>query len=181
MSSDSVFVLPDGTAVPELEISIPVKGRVKVRASQFEERDILNDRVSEHEEIVRYHLVAPLPQRLASVLEHYKRIASDALEGSKSVRDDMLVYFRAMVIVLQSIVDDHLNHTQKNERINAAIGVVERSISSLRNESFNFADSTWRRSPDLMRWDGPERRLRERVRDLEAQIKELQERQPSTD
>ena len=114
-----------------------------------------------------------LADMLASCLAGYRGTAADALNGAQHVRDDMLVMLRATALVLESIVGDHLNHSQKNERIRGAIGVLERSIESLRQEQFSFRDSVWRRDRDLFRWREPERQLRERIRELEAKITEL--------
>jgi hypothetical protein len=179
--SDALFVLPDGETARELEVMIPVRGHVKCPASLMEEVDQFRDLLNEHQDKQRWSVHGRLRDRLASVIAGYERIAADALEGASQVRADMLTFLRSVVFVLETIEGDHISHHEKNARIRGAIAVLEKHIGSLRDERFNFSDSVWRRSQDLFRWDGAERRLRDRVKELEAEVTELRQRTASND
>jgi hypothetical protein len=164
------FNLPNDTTATELDVTIPVKGRVKVSADIAREMDEWRDLLLEYMRKQKLTVHGRLRDMLASCLSGYEGIASEALHGAQSVRDDMLVMLRAVVIVAESIVGDHLNHGQKNERIRGMIGVLERSIDSLRQEQFRFHGNVWRRDRDLFAWNEPERRLRDRISELERQL-----------
>ena len=167
---DCWFNLPNGETAQELPVTIPVKGQVVFSAAIAREIDEWKDLLVESMRKQKWTTHGRLRDMLASCLSGYEGIASEALHGAQSVRDDMLVMLRAIVIVAESIVGDHLNHGQKNERIRGMIGVLERSIESLRQEQFRFHGPLWRRGRDLFQWDEPERRLRERISELERQL-----------
>lgn len=161
---------------------MPVKGNVKITANIAHEMDQWRDLLHEHMEKQRWSVYGTLREMLASCLSGYERIAADALNGAASVRDDMLIMLRAAVLVCESIEGDHLNHSQKNERIRGLMGVLERAAHKLREERFNFSGSAWQRGFDVFRQDWPERRLREKIEQLEARILELDPKaKPETD
>lgn len=175
MDNGCWFNLPNGETAKELEVTIPVKGRKLCSANIMEEVDQWRDLM--HESMKKRGFInhGRLGDMLAACLAGYEGVAADALNGASHVRDDMLVMLRSVVFVLETVVGDHLNHFQKNERIRGAIGVLERHIQSLREERFNFRGSTWRRDRDLFHWDEPERRLREKIRELEGKLRAEQD------
>lgn len=166
------FNLPDGGTARELEVSVPVKGRILVPATIAIEMDDWRELLNAAMKKQRYCCNGTLRDTLASCLTGYETIASDALHGAASARDDMLVMLRAAILVCESIEGEHLNHHQKNERIRGLIGVLEKSIQRLRQERFDFSGSAWQRGFDICRHDGPERRLRDRITALEQQLRE---------
>lgn len=167
------FNLPSGQTATRLDVTIPVKGRVECPASIMSEVDEWRDMLRKSMEKRGFIHHGRLADMLASCLAGYEGVAAEALNGASGVRDDMLVMLRSVVFVLETVVGDHLSHFQKNERIRGAMGVLERHIQSLREERFNFRGSVWRRDRDLFQWDEPERRLRDKVRELEQRIKVL--------
>jgi hypothetical protein len=132
-----------------------------------EEHERLSETIKHHEDKHSQRLHGRLPDRLEQVLALYERIAVDALTGAESVRDDMLVYMRSISFMLQTVIADHISHAEKGARVRGVIAVVEQHIDSLRNERFDFHNSSWRRSPDLFRWNENERRLRDQIRELQ--------------
>ena len=120
---DCWFNLPNGETAQELPVTIPVKGQVVFSAAIAREIDEWKDLLVESMRKQKWTTHGRLRDMLASCLSGYEGIASEALHGAQSVRDDMLVMLRAIVIVAESIVGDHLNHGQKNERIRGMIGV----------------------------------------------------------
>lgn len=173
--SDTWFILPNGDAANELFVAVPVKGPIKVTAEEVADRERLRDKIREHADKQKWHVhYDRLGEQLASVLQGYENIASNALAGAENVRDDMLTYLRSVVFVLETVVGEHLNHSQKNERIRGTIAVLEKHIHSLREEKFDFEQSTWRRNPDLFRWNERERHLREKVKTLQEQLRQAE-------
>lgn len=166
--------MPDGQTATALEVTVPVVGRVTVRADTAADVGRLEERLNAELRELHHSPFGTIDSKLDSVIQCYRSLAANAITGAESVRDDMLVFLRATVIVAETVVNEHLNHSQKNERIRGLIGVLERSIASLRDEKFTFHDSMWRRGRDLFAWNETERRLRERVQELEAQVKTAQ-------
>lgn len=164
------YNLPNGDTARELEVTIPVKGRVLLPASAAQEMDRWRDRLLDCMKRRNWIVHGTLDDMLASCLSGYDRTAADALAGAESVRDDMLAMLRSVVFVLETVVGDHISHFQKNERIRGAMAVLETHIQSLREERFNFHDSCWRRDRDLFRWNERERVLRQKVSELEEQL-----------
>jgi len=170
--SDCWFNLPNDETAAELEVTIPVKGRVKMPASVIQEVDQFRDLLNQSMEKQKWVMHGTLPEMLQSCLSGYERVASDALHGAESVRDDMLVMLRAVSLTMQAVICDHLNHGQKNERIRGILSLVEMNIQSLRQERFDFHGSTWQRAPDLFLWKERERDLREKIDRLERELLE---------
>lgn len=133
--------------------------------------------VAEHQKRQRWYGCGTVVDNVASVIEQYEQTARGALVGCESVRNDMLSMLRSVVFVLETVVCDHLNHSQKNERIRGAMSVLEMHIQSLREERFNFHDSLWRRDRDLFRWSEGERNLRDKVRSLEHELEEYRKQE----
>ena len=165
------FNLPDGQTATSLEVTVPVHGRVPVTADSVADMDEWRRMMIKSMEGNGFIHHGRLTDMLAGVISNYEQIARDALSGAEWVRNDMLVFLRAAVIVAESIIGDHLNHGQKNERIRGLVGVLEKSIESLRAEQFDFRGRSWRRGHDLFRWNENERKLRERIQELESQLK----------
>jgi len=175
MAADCWFNLPDGEIADELEVTVPVKGRVKIDAKSIKHFDEFRDYVIESMTKQKWILHGTLPEMMRSCITGYERIASDALAGAESVRDDMIVMMRAMLIVVQSILGDHLNHSQKNERLRALMTVVEMNIKALRDEKFRFHGTTWNRCPDLFQWKERDRDLRETIDKLKSELSSVRE------
>lgn len=171
------FNLPNGETARELEVTVPVKGRILLNAEIAREFDDWRSQLIESMEKQKWALNGSLSSMLTSCIGGYEHIAADALAGAGSVRDDMLVMLRSVQFVLETVVGDHLNHRQKNERIRGCMGVLERHIESLREERFEFRHSVWKRHHDLFRWDEPERRLRQKIQELEQQLVEAKKDQ----
>jgi len=174
MYGECWFNLPDGQTARELEVTVPVKGQVKLPASVALEIDEWRDLLREHMQKQRWTCFGTLKEMLATCLAGYQRTTEDALHGAASFRDDVLVMLRAAILVCESIEGDHLNHGQKNERIRGLVGVLERSIHRLRDMRFDFSGAAWQRGFDVCRWDGPERRLRVENAELKARVEALE-------
>jgi hypothetical protein len=109
------------------------------------------------------------------VIASYERTASEALDGARAVRDDTVVYLRAVQLVVESVAEDHLSHAEAKTRLRGVLSVLSRNVASLRDEAFDFKNSVWRRGRDLYRWDGPERALREQNDKLRDEVKSLRD------
>lgn len=168
-----LFELPGGATICELDVVLPDGTRVRVPASLAQEMHEWREDLHESMRKQGWTSYGTLAEELRSCLSGYERIAENALAGASSVRDDMVTMLRSVVLVLETVGVDYLNHFQKNERIRGVMAVLERHIHSLREERFSFRDSLWRRERDLFSWREPERRLREKIDELEAQLAEF--------
>jgi hypothetical protein len=105
-------------------------------------------------------------------LRHYEDKAVSALRDTKQFRDDMLTYFRALVIVLD-MTGNAATHAEKNARLRGAVELLEQMAERLRLEIV-FSHFHWR---DAFASDWPTRRLLERVHELERELSELRSSQ----
>jgi hypothetical protein len=129
--------------------------------------------VREHEGSQRYHRGGDLVARARGVLAHYQDLAASHLAGCDNFRHDLLGYFRALVLVAES-VGNTASHHWKDIRVAGLIEMLESAIKRLRDwrldESFtSFAQ------PDLWRSDYPVRELVRRNRELQDRVKQLEE------
>lgn len=167
------FNLPGGETARELELTVPVRGRVRFRAEDAAEVEALREMLADSMRKSGHVHHGRLSSMLASCVSQHEQTASAALAGAEQVRDDVLCYLRSVAFAIETATCDHTSHAEKNARLRGILALLERHIQSLREEKFNFRDALWRRSPDLFAWREPERRLRERVRELEAEVAEL--------
>jgi len=113
-------------------------------------------------------------ERVRAICREYEDKAVRALSDVKQVRDDMLTFFRALALVL-NMTGNAGTHAEKAARLRGAIELLESAIEKLRTQNFEDLFSVYR-WPDLFRSDWPTRRLMEKIYDLEARNKELEER-----
>jgi hypothetical protein len=102
MKDGTWFNLPDGGTATELEVTVPVKGRVKIASSVVHEYDELRDALETEEKQHGTHYRDRLPNRLKSVLEMHGRAAREAMSGAQSFRDDALVMLRSIAFVIET-------------------------------------------------------------------------------
>lgn len=117
-------------------------------------------------------------ERARSSFMHYEDKATRALSDVKVFRDDMLVYFRALVLIL-TMTGEAGTHAEKAARLRGAIELLEQAIEQLRNKDLETLFSMWK-WPDLFRSDWPTRRLMERIHDQERELNELRGSQNQT-
>lgn len=128
--------------------------------------------IREHSDKLRYHQgFGSNAERVRTILRHYEDKASDALRNTKQFRDDMLTYFRALIIVLD-MTGNAATHAEKNARLRGAVELLERMVEQLRRHDLEimFSHFQWR---DAFGSDWPTRRLQERINDLESELNAL--------
>lgn len=113
-------------------------------------------------------------ERAKAVFREYEDKATKALSDVKQFRDDMLTYFRALVLILH-MTGEASTHREKAARLRGAIELLEQAIEELRKKDLEMLFSMWR-WPDLFRSDWPTRRLMERIHDQERELEELRKR-----
>jgi len=128
--------------------------------------------VREHQAKQNFHQgFGSTAERAKSVFMHYEDKATKALSDVKQFRDDMLTYFRALVLIL-TMTGEAGTHAEKAARLRGAIELLEQAIEQLRNKDLEMLFSMWRWS-DLFRSDWPTRRLMERIHEQERELSEL--------
>lgn len=132
--------------------------------------------IREHADKLRYHQSFGSPaDRVKSLLSIYEDKTADAYRHAKQFRDDMLVYFRALIIILDMTGSAH-THAEKNARLRGAVELLERMVEELRRHDYRvmFSHFSWR---DSFASDLSTRSMAQRIRELEAENAAL--RQPS--
>lgn len=136
-------------------------------------------RLAEMEDLIREHQrkqsysqgFGSTAERAKAVFREYEDKATKALSDVKAFRDDMLTYFRALVLILH-MTGEAGTHAEKAARLRGAIELLEQAIEQLRKKDLEMLFSMWR-WPDLFRSDWPTRRLMERIHDQERELEDL--------
>lgn len=124
-----------------------------------------------HQQKTNYHQgFGTAAERVKTVLRTYEDKAIGALRDTKQFRDDMLTYFRALVIVLE-MTGQAATHAEKGARLRGAVELLEQMIERLRRTDFEIVFSHFRWN-DAFASDWPTRRLLERVHELERELQE---------
>lgn len=116
-------------------------------------------------------------ERVKAILREYEDKTTKAYSDVKAFRDDMLIYFRALSLVL-TMTGEAATHAEKNARLRGAIELLESGVKQMRDQHLESLFSTYRWN-DVFSSDWPTRRLMERIHDLEQQIKDTQPITPS--
>jgi hypothetical protein len=133
--------------------------------SQFTE---IEELIREHSDKLRYHQgFGSHADRVRALLRWYEEKATSALSNTKQFRDDMLTYFRALIIVLD-MTGNASTHAEKGARLRGAIELLEHMVARLRRKDLEimFSHFQWR---DAFASDWPTRRLTDRIHELEAE------------
>lgn len=141
-------------------------------ATQLAEVEAL---IKSHQKKCTFTHYGSAAERVKYVLREYEDKAVSALRDTKQFRDDMLTYFRALVIVLET-TGNASTHAEKAARLRGAIEILEQVVDRLRRKDLEtvFSHFHWR---DAFASDWPTRRLMERIHDLEREINELKPQQ----
>lgn len=136
----------------------------------------LNQFVDRHQKVTRNWWSGGLVDRVLDTVKHYEAATVNSLEMSKRFRDDMIVYLRALSLILE-MVGNAGTHHEKEVRLRGCVSMIESGIENLRQQTFEVS-SAWCRNPDLFRSDFPVRHYMDRVRELEFQIEKLTGKKP---
>lgn len=134
----------------------------------------IEELIREHSDKLRWHQGFGSPaEKVKALLRHYEDKATDALSNTKQFRDDMLTYFRALIIVLD-MTGNASTHAEKGARLRGAIELLEHMVGQLRRKDLEimFSHFQWR---DAFASDWPTRRLTDRIHELEAEISALKQ------
>lgn len=164
-----IRVIPVGVTLAQLDRLY----RHSQSGSLANELEEIERSIREHAKEAKASSHGPLKQVLEGLIRSYEVLASQALRGAESTREDMLVWMRGIAVCLESQVEAHLNHSQRKERLRAALEVIEGAVHHLRNMQFDFSGRAWDRGFDTFRWQGPEKRLREENQRLRDEIRSL--------
>lgn len=167
------FVLPDGSSTETVQIVVPVTGRIDLKVTDAINLKAIEDYLKKQQSMLRCHLASNLAAQVEHVVELYRDKATEALVGAKQFRDDALTYFRSIVFLLETAVNDHVSHAEKNARLRGVIVVLECHIQRLRQEQFDFGTSCWRQHYDVFRYSETERLLHQQLRETKERCEEL--------
>lgn len=121
------------------------------------------------------HVIRGYPQsfaeRLANMLRFYQNQTVEHIGNNKRLRDDVLVYMRALAMIVEQAADA-ATHGEKNARLRGVIAMCETAIRRLRNEEIDFNKSFYWQE-DIFRSDMPTRHYLVRIHELEQQLEEL--------
>lgn len=139
----------------------------------------LDDLVRQQEKAQHIGYAGSLLERLRAVLNRYEWITEQTLAAAKVQRDDVLVFLRALALVLESI-GNGATHREKDARLRGGVEMLESAIKRLREVEFDTRPGTHRRA-DIFRSDYPVREFLDRIHDLEAENRQLVAHTPSDD
>ena len=113
-----------------------------------------------------------LPERVEYALQEYNDKSIQAISGAMEFRDEILVTFRALALVLEMSANA-ATHREKNARLRGAIELIESAVDKLRKVQFDNLYSRFEYHR-VLKCDFPTREFRDRIFELERQLKELQ-------
>ena len=142
----------------------------KIETVDVEELNRIMEAFEKDEHVIHaYHQT--FLQRFQSMLRFYQDRAVNQMRGSKELRDDVLVYLRAISMIVSQAADAG-THGEKNARLRGVIAMCETAIQQLRKEEFSF-NSNFYWHEDIFRSDYPVRHYLDRIHELERQVEEL--------
>lgn len=124
--------------------------------------------VRKHEETQRTFRSGDLAVRAEAVLTHYQDLAVAHMAGVDAFRQDVLTYFRALVLLVESVANA-FTHAEKAARLRGLVELLETAIDRVRKERLDFAFTRFG-GPDLWRSDFPVREFVRRIRELEEKL-----------
>jgi len=133
--------------------------------------------LDKHESKIGGRYCAPIQDRFDFVIRSYKDTATQSLAASKSFRDDMLTYFRAMSMIVDMAANAG-THSEKNARLRGMSEIIEQAITKLRDQEFNFRRSWWHEK-DIFRSDYPVRELMGQIHKLQNELAQLRGEKPA--
>jgi hypothetical protein len=137
----------------------------------------IDDLVREHEKAQHIGYAGSIPERLRAVVNRYDWITQQTLSAAQGQRDDVLIFLRALALVMESI-GNAATHREKDARLRGGVEMLESAITRLREVEFDTRPGTHRRA-DIFRSDYPVRDLKNRIHELEAEYQKLA-RQPAS-
>jgi hypothetical protein len=132
----------------------------------------LEQLVRTHEEEIGIGYGGTLQYRLSRVLAHYQRTAVEALAEAKAFRDDLLVEFRALVLVTE-MAGNASTHREKDARLRGLVELLEGATRRLREHEFGLAHGYGYFWDSVFRSDYPTRHYVRRIHELEDEVKRL--------
>lgn len=130
----------------------------------------LESYIREHQKLMRtYYSYDDLPSGVNNVIEHYRALAANALQNTKNFRDDVIVWLRAMSLVLE-MTGNAATHREKGARLRGCIEMIESAMQKLRAAEIGF-QSTYYHWDDIFRSDFPVRSYIEKIHKLQDELK----------
>jgi hypothetical protein len=127
----------------------------------------IEDVLNKHQEDIKNYYHGDIGDKISHLLSHYKDIAAKEIGNRKSLIEDVLVYFRSVVMISESIGIAG-THAEKAARLRGLIELLNSAINKLRTSQeehllSNFSWYSWDYS------DYPYRSLIEKLSELKTQ------------
>lgn len=142
--------------------------------------------IKEYEKKISYSTSGSLEDRLRHTLRELDKVATNTVWKTKNFLDDSKSQFKALIIVIEGLTDEGMNHGQKRVIANHVISMLRRFVDKIDNQDHLFSSDIYDRF-DFYRTDTPEKRLREERHRLkeksdnqEKLLDELKKRYPET-
>ncbi|HET7210036.1 MAG TPA: hypothetical protein VFI95_25915 [Terriglobales bacterium] len=139
-------------------------------AMAMEQLAKLEEVVHRHEQRIRIYAGGYLSDKVVTLINHYDSLATNALVGSKAFRDDVVIWLRAMSLIID-MAANAATHKEKNARLRGCIELCEASMQKLRQMEFDF-QRTFYFLEDVFRSDYPVRHFVDRIHELERELEE---------
>lgn len=141
-----------------------------INALLKQQSDRIIGALKEHERRLGCHYSSEPADRLRSILRDYEERAARATQLLADMRSDTLTYLRAISLMIDS-AGNAGTHREKDATLRAVIRLMESAIAKLRDSLKRFG-SNWH-NPDIFASDYPVMDYIKRIRELEAENKQL--------
>lgn len=135
--------------------------------------------INQHEKSIHIYHAGDEVEKVAQIVNHYERIAAEAIAKRKQFIEDALVYFRSVVMITET-VGMAGTHAEKAARLRGLVELLNNVIAKLKQEQtenilynwqgFNWDFSTYPYQSVLQKFDETKReneQLKSRIAEFE--------------
>lgn len=139
-----------------------------------EQLEQINITLKKHEEKMSWIKSGSQAERIEHVLSEYRKLADNAVYEVRSYVEDVKSQFKALIIVLEGLTSEGMNHGQKRVIANHVITMLRDMVDKVDKARFEWDFSILERY-DFFRTTTPEKRIYQKV----SELKRANDRQES--
>lgn len=151
-----------------------VTNLVRSHQRHEENRHDLLKFLEEHAQMIRRYHSGTIVEKLKYIVLEYKDHATKRMNQVKNLRDKWMLDLTALNMLVET-AGMAVTHGEKNARLRGLCDLINNRITNLDGQRFDL-DSSWWRAAESFRTDYPTREMAQRIRQLEQENQELQDR-----
>lgn len=125
--------------------------------------------ISHYEEKLDWKRGGNLADRVDHCLSQFRQIADNSIFNSRNFIDDVKSQYKAVMIIMEGLTDQGLNHTHKRIIANHVISMLRSAVDKFDRFEYKYSTNNFERY-DFFRSNSPERTLFEQHREMKHQL-----------